>query len=98
MSVSQANVGTQLYPQYNNIAWTQPGGPGTIVFPQQTNSTIPGFPVPGSSQNDKGQALWPVWGCGHGTNVLRLFKDFDSVTGLSAACVCCAVCSYIQYL
>jgi hypothetical protein len=27
-----------------------------------------------------------------------VFKDFDFVTGLSAACICCPVCSYLQFL
>lgn len=99
MSVSQASIGLQLYPKWNNIAWTQPGGKGTQVFPAQArNAPFTAFPVPGQVIDEVGMSLWPVWGCGHGTDVIRVFKDFDSVTGLSAACICCSVCSYLQFL
>src|SRR5579872_948859 len=97
MSVSQASIGLQLYPNWNNIAWTQPGGKGTAVFPAQTNGPFTAYPVPGQVIDDLGQALW-LFGCGHGVDVIRVFKDFDPTTGLSAACICCSVCSYIQYL
>lgn len=99
MPVSQASVGLQLYPQYNGIAWSQPGGKGTQVFPAQArNAPFTAFPVPGQVIDEVGMSLWNVWGCGHGSDVLRLFKDFDNVAGVSAGCVCCPICSYIQFL
>ena len=99
MSVSQSSVGLQLYPTYTGIAWTQPGGKSTQVFPAQArNQPMTSYPVPGQIIDEVGMSLWPVWGCLHGSDVARIFKDFDSVTKLSAACVCCPICSYVQYL
>lgn len=99
MPVSQASVGTLYNPTWNNIAWSQPGGKGTQVFPaQKRNSPFTAYPVPGQVIDEVGMSLWPVWGCGHGTDVARIFKDFDTDTQTQCAAVCCAVCSYVQYL
>jgi hypothetical protein len=72
--------------------WTQPGGPGTIVYPQPYDSA-------------KGQIEPPlisvgmyVWGCGHITNLPWIFKAYDDVNNEEAALVCCPVCSFIQYI
>jgi len=97
--VSQASVGTLLYPNYNNIAWSQPAGKNGQVFPTQANNTpFTAFPVPGMVIDEVGMSLWPVWGCGHGTDVARIFKDFDTDTQTQCAVIACPLCSYVQYL
>jgi hypothetical protein len=95
--VSQASVGTLLYPNYNNIAWSQPLGPGTAVLPAQTNGPFTAFPVPGMVIQDAGQALWHL-GCGHGVDVIRMFKEFDTDTQTQCAVIACSICSFIVSL
>jgi hypothetical protein len=96
MSVSQSSIGLQLYPRYNSIAWTQPLGKGTAVLPAQANnSPFTAFPVPGNVIDEVGMSLWHL-GCGHGIDVIRIFKDFDTDTQTQCAVVACSVCSYIQ--
>ena len=99
MSVSQASIGTLYDPHFNNIAWSQPGGPGTQVFPAQANNQPYTFyPVMGITLNEVGQSLWLFAFCGHGGDVVRVFKDYDPTTGMSAAVICCCVCSTVQRL
>jgi hypothetical protein len=95
MSVSQANVG-QLYQQnYNGIHWTQPGGQGTTVYPQEAIGTpFTNYPVPGQIFSENAGALW-VSGCGHWFDCVRLQQDYDATTGSSCCCVLCPICSYI---
>ena len=99
MSVSQSSIGLQLYPRYNSIAWTQPGGKGSQVFPAQArNQPMTTYPVPGQIIDEVGMSLWPVWGCLHGSDVARLFKDFNTDANTQCCVVACPICSYIQYL
>ena len=61
------------------------------------HSTAADSPVPGQVIDEVGMSLWH-FGCGHGADLPRIFKDYDTGTGLSAAVVCCPICSYIQKL
>jgi len=63
--------------------WVQPGGPGTLVYPQQ-------------SQGQK-SALYSL-GCGHWVNTLEVFEEYDPDTGIQVALLCCPACSYIQQI
>lgn len=95
MSVSQASVGTLYVANYNNIAWTQPGGKNSKVFPAQANNApFTLFPVPGQVIDEVGMSLWPL-GCGHGVDVIRVFKDFNTDTQGQCAVVACSICSFI---
>ena len=100
--MSVLTVGTLYKSNFNGIAWSQPGGSGTTVFPQQNTGPFwlqPGktYPVIGPNFAEAGQALWRA-GCNHGFNTFQSFRDFDSATGKSAAVVCCPICSYIVQL
>ena len=63
--------------------WSQPGGPGTQVFPAQHPGQL-------SAQY--------ILGCGHASNILRIWEVYDSDTKQQAALVCCAACGYIQQI
>lgn len=95
MSVTQSQVGTLYIPRYNNIAWTQPLGPGTTVYPQQNNGAFANYPIPGLTFVEAGCSLW-LFGCGHGADVIKVFRDYDASTGTSAAVCCCPMCSYLS--
>lgn len=97
MSVTQAQVGTIYIPNYNNIPWTQPLGPGTAVLPPQNNGPFTNYPIPGIIFGEAALALWHL-GCGHGIDVFRVFRDYDSGTKMSCAVVCCSICSFISSL
>lgn len=96
MPVSQANIGTQLYSNWNNVNWSQPGGANTKVLPQQSNGPYTFYPVPGVTLVDAGQAIW-LFGCGHGANLPMLFKDFNTDSQTQCCIVACPVCSFIMY-
>jgi hypothetical protein len=85
--------GTLYNPKQSNIPWSQPGGPGTLVYPQQQINVAwgppNGYPVPGQFFIESSGLF--VSGCGHWMDAPRIFID----SGL--AVVCCALCSYIQY-
>lgn len=89
-------VGLQYDPTWNNVAWSQPGGPSTIVFPQQENSPWLNYPVPGQWFVEL-TGLW-VSGCGHWQDFPLIIEDFDCTTGKSVALVCCSLCSYLNYV
>lgn len=89
-------VGTVYIPNYNGIPWTQPGGPGTTVFPQQQSNPWANYPVAGQFFIEA-SGLWTV-GCGHWVDYPYVWRDYDACTGESCAIVSCPICSYIQYL
>jgi hypothetical protein len=60
--------------------WTQPGGPGTIVFPQQRLGEMVG--------------LWVMPYCQHWTNNLDLHFAME-VGGVQSCLICCPLCSMI---
>jgi hypothetical protein len=88
-------IGSLYYPNFNHIAWSQPGGYGTTVFPQQLiGIPFEAYPVPGQIWAEN-SGLW-VLGCGHWQNQMRVFRDYDAETGMSAAILCCSLCTYVQ--
>lgn len=62
------------------LYWTQPGGPGTEVLPQQA----PGEQI----------ALFS-FGCGHWFNNMEVVQESDGMGG-EVAYLICPLCSYIQ--
>lgn len=97
--MSVLTVGSLYIPNYGGIHWTQPGGVGTTVFPQQNTGPFwnnPGksYPLIGPPFAEAGQALW-ISPCGHGFDTVQIFRDYDSNTSQSAAVVCCPICSFL---
>lgn len=79
--------------------WSQPGGPGTIVYPQYPRQ----YPVQPERPQSFPQTPFVYWsmlqfGCGHWCNCPEMFKVWDPYTELMAALVCCPQCSYIQLI
>ncbi len=80
-------LGTQYNSRQSNIPWSQPGGPGTLVFPQQ-QINVPwgppnpaegwpnGYPVPGQFFIESSGLF--VAGCGHWQDAPRIFIDQDA--------------------
>jgi hypothetical protein len=69
-------VGTLYNPKQSGIAWSQPGGPGTTVFPQeQVNVPFAAYPTGGQLWAEN-SGIW-VAGCGHWQNEPMIWQDFD---------------------
>ena len=61
--------------------YTQPGGPGTQVFPQQS----------------LGEKSAPYsFGCGHFFNLPAIWEQYDPATKQQAAIIACPICGYVQ--
>lgn len=88
-------VGTLYRPNFNNIPWSQPGGPGTQVFPAQQNGPFLNYPVPGQFFSEF-SGLFFV-GCGHSVDYPKIFNDVGQIGGIVMVAVCCPLCSFIQY-
>jgi hypothetical protein len=88
-------IGTLYMKNFNSVPWSQPGGPNTVVFPQQQLGPWPNYPVQGQFFIEA-SGLWTV-GCGHFVDYPYIFRDFDPCSGLSMALVACPMCSYVQY-
>lgn len=73
-------------------SWSQPGGAGTLVFPQAVDSAPGEFEPP----------LIPIgqysFGCGHYFNLPWIFQAYDPVTQEEYAVIACPVCSYCQVI
>lgn len=78
-------VGTLYKPQTipGPTLYTQPGGPGTLVYPQQ--------PLGEKSAQYS-------FGCGHFFNIPRIWEEFDPVSGEQAAIIACPICTFIQQI
>jgi len=75
------------------LVWTQPGGPGTPVFPQYPTlypQRDEGFP----RQPFSYQGLYSS-PCGHWFNCPEVYEQWDPYNEVRAAFVCCPQCSYI---
>ena len=86
-------VGT-LYPPggLNNIKWSQPGGAGTLVYPQQQTGVDYFSTKPFSELSGQFSC-----GCGHFVNEPLIQREWDFVTDSSVALICCPMCGYVQY-
>lgn len=95
MPLANLFLGTLYDPTHNGVNWSQPGGPGTPVFPQQQVATpFLAYPVVGQVWAEN-SGLWSV-GCGHWVNLPEVIRAFDNESGESAALICCPMCSFIQ--
>jgi len=85
-------VGTQWNKKWNNVNWSQPGGPFTPVYPAQPTgnsdlfSTLPFNSLTGTY----------FWGCGHSTDQVTLQIDYDYTNDVQVALIMCPSCSYIS--
>ena len=61
--------------------YTQPGGVGTPVFPQQPLGE---------------RSAQYSFGCSHFFNIPRIWQVYDPDTEEQAALICCPLCGYIQ--
>jgi len=86
-------IGSLYIPNWNGIAFTQPGGVGTKVIPTLGDGDSFGYPVPGQALYPSSQALW-ISPCGHGFDYPLVFRDYDPNTQMSAAIIVCPVCTY----
>lgn len=66
------------------------------MFPQQQNGEFLNYPVPGTPFIEETGIYFS--GCGHSVDYAKIFMDHDNMLDISAAVVCCPMCSYIQYL
>lgn len=97
MTANRWAVGELYYPggPPGTGYFTQPGGPGTAVFPTQQNGTPwTDWPVVGLVI----QEYQPWWapGCGHSIKEWTVIREWDYETNQSVALVTCRVCSYVQ--
>lgn len=71
--------------------FTQPGGPGTTVFPQQqlANSDLLSI-VPFTELTGV-----YIFGCGHSANQVQVFRDLND-EGVAVALLCCPICTFIS--
>lgn len=92
MPANRWQIGT-LYPEggLNNINWSQPGGPGTQVFPQQQV----GVDYISIDPFNELTGIMSV-GCGHFINTPLIQREYDYDTGESVALCTCPLCGYIQ--
>ena len=83
-----------LYPPGgpNNVKWSQPGGIGTIVLPQQQTGVDYFSTKPFSELS--GQFASP---CGHYQNMPLIQREWDYETNSSVALICCELCGYVAY-
>lgn len=76
--------------------YTQPGGPGTIVFPQFP-SLYPVVPQGYPQEPMVYQGLLS-FGCGHWANTCEVFSEYDPYNEVIAALCCCPMCGFIQLI
>lgn len=86
-------IGSLYIKNNNGIAWSQPGGPGTTVYPQQNDGSF-GYPGNFILMQEQGSGLW-VSGCSHWWDCMSVYKDYDTVSQKSAAIFCCPLCGYL---
>lgn len=85
--------GTLYIPEFSGIAWSQPGGSNTQVFPAQANGPFTAYPVVGQMFSES-SGMW-FFGCGHSVMMPMVFRDYDNMLGESVAVICCPMCSFI---
>jgi hypothetical protein len=84
-------VGVPYDPNYNGIAWSQPAGPGTTVYPQQVTG---GGPIDLKPTTELSGFF--SYSCSHVVNSPMIFRDVDLSTGKQVVLVCCPQCSTVQ--
>lgn len=75
-----------------NKLWRQPGGPGTLVYPQQQVGSNYFSTQPFSELS--GIFSGP---CGHSFDQPLVQREYDYGTQSSVALICCMLCGYVIY-
>lgn len=89
-------IGEMYQPGGPNGFFTQPGGPGTQVFPTQKNAAPwPEWPAAGGMIIQEYSPWWSPQ-CGHSIKMWRLIQEYDYVENESVMLVCCNVCTLVQ--
>lgn len=96
MPTNRYTVGVPYTFQLNGADFfTQPGGPGTQVFPtQQNNTPWADYPIPGLTTNE--YVPWFAPGCGHAIKHIKIIPEYDYVNDQPVSLVCCEICTYVQ--
>jgi hypothetical protein len=92
MPANAWQVGAVYDPKYNSVAWSQPGGPGTQVFPAQVTG---GFDLLSNVPFNERTGQY-TGTCQHSFNECAVFRDYDYTNNVSVALLCCPVCSCVQ--
>lgn len=85
-------VGTIYSPNWNNVPWSQPGGPFTPVFPQQVTANSNLFTTEPFSELTGTY----MGNCNHSFDQCLVFMDWDYDTNMQVALLCCPLCSTVQ--
>ena len=92
LSPSQS-AGSSYWPWLTGIPFTQPGGPGTTVFPQQVEKTwFAGGVFIDNAGMINGQY---VLNCGHSVNQIE-YTQYSDEAGQPKKAVACPLCGAIQ--
>jgi hypothetical protein len=76
------------------VAWSQPDGANTTVYPTENTGPFTAYPVPGQMFAEN-SGMW-FFGCGHSVMLPLVFRDYDNMLGESVAVICCPMCTFIQ--
>lgn len=86
-------VGALYDPGFNNVEWSQPGGPNTPVSPAQVTG---GFDLLSIKPFNERTGQY-IGVCNHSFNECFVFRDIDKDNGgVSVALLCCPICSCVQ--
>lgn len=97
MSQNRYQVGVMYYGGLKNGQpfYTQPGGPGTQVFPAQPNGQPwPDWPAAGEMVYSFG--AWWIPFCLHFVDFWDVIREYDYDNSTSVALITCPVCNIVQ--
>lgn len=92
MPVNAWQIGALYLPGGPGGFWTQPGGPGTEVFPQQQTGNVDQFST--EPYNELTGQFTGV--CGHSFSYCTVYRDYDNIGQTSVALLACPMCSCVQ--
>lgn len=83
-----------LYPPPKGIGqiWSQPDGPGGLVFPQQVTASSDLLSIKPFSETT---GVY-IGSCGHSFNMCTVFREYDYDNETSVALLCCNLCGCVQ--
>jgi len=83
---------------FNGVAnfYTQPGGPGTQVFPANQRNTVWSAWPGAATMTINEVANWVNPGCQHVVKMFTVIQEFDYVLGQPVQLLTCPTCSYVQ--
>lgn len=79
------------------VFWSQPGGPGTAVYPQeQVNNLWPEWPGAAVMTINEVGTLGLSAGCGHRFDAYKVLQEYDYTQNEPCQLLVCPLCSYVQ--